>query len=109
MKTFKHYSYIPKDFTGICKILDDKSICYCKNGKIHREDGPAIIYRNGATYWYLNGLQHRESGPAIDFDRHRKSWYYKDICYGRNNEFTNETWLEKVKELKYKEMLEIFK
>jgi hypothetical protein len=26
-----------------------------KNGTLHREDGPAIEYREGARYWYLNG------------------------------------------------------
>ena len=25
------------------------------NGKLHREDGPAIEYANGDTFWYLNG------------------------------------------------------
>jgi len=25
------------------------------NGKIHREDGPAIEYAGGSRYWYLNG------------------------------------------------------
>ncbi len=25
------------------------------NGKLHREDGPAIEYLDGIKYWYLNG------------------------------------------------------
>ena len=25
------------------------------NGKLHREDGPAIEYPNGDGFWYLNG------------------------------------------------------
>jgi hypothetical protein len=35
-----------------------------KDGKLHREDGPAII---GSNYneWYMNGLLHRVNGPAI--------------------------------------------
>ena len=26
------------------------------NGKLHRENGPAIIYPSGFKYWYLNGM-----------------------------------------------------
>ena len=25
------------------------------NGKLHREDGPAVEYANGSKFWYLNG------------------------------------------------------
>ncbi len=25
------------------------------NGKLHREDGPAIEFTGGDNYWYLNG------------------------------------------------------
>jgi hypothetical protein len=27
------------------------------NGKLHREDGPAIEYTNGDKYWYINGYR----------------------------------------------------
>jgi hypothetical protein len=30
------------------------------NGKLHREDGPAVEYENGNNHWYLNGKLHRE-------------------------------------------------
>ncbi len=30
----------------------------------HREDGPAIIYRNGTKEWHQYGQLHREDGPA---------------------------------------------
>lgn len=36
------------------------------NGRLHREDGPAIMYENGNELWYLNGVHHRIGGPAID-------------------------------------------
>ena len=36
------------------------------NGKLHREDGPAVEYANGDKQWYLNGELHREDGPAIE-------------------------------------------
>ena len=36
------------------------------NGKLHREDGPAIERANGDKSWYLNGKLHREDGPAVE-------------------------------------------
>ena len=45
------------------------------NGKLHREDGPAIIYANGDQYWYLNGKLHREDGPAIIWAKGAQYWY----------------------------------
>lgn len=30
----------------------------------HREDGPAVVYTNGAESWYKHGKRHREDGPA---------------------------------------------
>jgi antitoxin component YwqK of YwqJK toxin-antitoxin module len=54
-----------------CKYFDG---CLWKeyrdeDGKLHREDGPSIIYhRYGGSveweYFYLNGVLHREFGPA---------------------------------------------
>lgn len=55
-------------------------LTYYKNGKEHREDGPAIEYDNGDYEWYCNGMLHRENGPAIRFhndktNKTRLSWY----------------------------------
>ena len=45
------------------------------NGKLHREEGPAIEYVNGDNEWYLNGELHREDGPAIENESGTKFWY----------------------------------
>lgn len=45
------------------------------DGRLHREDGPAIIYPNGDQYWYKNGKLHREDEPAIMYFRGKQSWY----------------------------------
>ena len=50
----------------ICKIEKDESKRWYLNGQFHREDGPAIEYKNGDTEWFINGIHHREDGPAID-------------------------------------------
>ena len=48
------------------------------NGKLHREDGPAIEYASGTKFWYLNGKRHREDGPAIEYSSGNKVWYLND-------------------------------
>ena len=45
------------------------------NGKYHREDGPAIEWADGSKFWYLNGKRHREDGPAIEYADGYKAWY----------------------------------
>jgi hypothetical protein len=48
------------------------------NGKLHREDGPAIEYANGEKRWYINDKHHREDGPAIEYVNGEKHWYVND-------------------------------
>lgn len=40
---------------------------YNKNRLLHREDGPALVFRSGAMGWFINGLNHRIDGPAIEY------------------------------------------
>ena len=62
------------------------------NGHLHREDGPAIEYKNsykhqnGSKHWYLNGKLHREDGPAIEFANGHKEWYLDDRLYKIQND-----------------------
>ena len=44
------------------------------NGKLHREDGPAIEWSDGSKEWWLNGQYHCEGGPAIEWASGRKVW-----------------------------------
>jgi antitoxin component YwqK of YwqJK toxin-antitoxin module len=46
-----------------------------QNGKCHREDGPALEYANGNREWFKNGKLHREDGPAIEDAYGYKAWY----------------------------------
>ena len=48
------------------------------NGKLHREDGPAIEYASGDKYWCRGGKYHREDGPAIEHPSGDKFWYVND-------------------------------
>lgn len=46
------------------------------NGKLHKEDGPAVEYESGQKEWWTDGLLHREDGPAIEYADGRKEWYW---------------------------------
>ena len=131
MLEFNFPDEIPLCFTGICKILVWNSIRSYKGGKLHREDGPAHIhsfgkeyyqygllhrengpaceFKNGENHYCIKGKLHREDGPAVEYFDGKKAWHYKNKCYGTDDSFTIETWIEKVKEFKYLESLEIFK
>ncbi len=46
--------------------------------EIHREDGPAVIYRKGRNEWYINGNLHRVDGPAVIYSNGTQFWYIND-------------------------------
>ena len=56
--------------------FDGKKSWY-KEGKLHREGGPAVTNPDGETWWYRNGMVHRDDGPAVV--RHDyKAWFRDD-------------------------------
>ena len=63
------------------KVYDDGTKEWYRNGKRHREDGPAMEYANGSKFWYLNGKYHREDGPAIESANGDKYWYLDGVEY----------------------------
>jgi hypothetical protein len=70
-----------EQFKPICRTYPNGSKHWYHNGKLHREDGPAIEYANGTKYWYLNGKSHREAGPAIEYADGTKRWFFQDVEY----------------------------
>ena len=50
-------------------------------GQLHRLDGPAIKYANGAKSWYQYGKRHRIDGPAVIWPDGTKWWYKNDRLY----------------------------
>ena len=62
------------------QLKDGKSILngheyWCKNNRFHREDGPAIIHKDGSKFWYKEGQRHREDGPAAIWEDDEKEWW----------------------------------
>lgn len=49
------------------------------NGKLHREDGPAVIWNDGTENWYQNGRLHREDGPARTWYDGSTTWYIDGV------------------------------
>ena len=64
---------LPENYTGIVDF--GISIVYFLNGLQHREDGPAIIWNDGAISYFLKGKRHREDGPAMIYEDGYKYWY----------------------------------
>ena len=61
------------NFSGM--LEDNGYQTWYQNGKLHRTDGPAIIYSDGTKYWYLNGKYHRTDGPAAIYPDGSEHWY----------------------------------
>ena len=72
------------------KVNKDGSKYWYLNGKLHREDGPAIEHSSGDKYWYLNDELHREDGPAIEYASGTKFWYL-------NGKFSKDEWEKRIK------------
>jgi hypothetical protein len=101
MKSIKidYNESIPNNFTGIAEWWNGDKKWY-KEGKLHRLDGPAIIYSSGLKYWYKEGKIHRDDGPAIESPKGTKEWCVEGKLHrldGPAIEFPNERkewWIE---------------
>lgn len=77
-----------------------------KNGKLHCDDGPAIVFEDGSYTWYNDGRFHCEIGPAIfrvkTESQDERMVYYLD---GAKLDFTSDD--ELIKEVMKRKMIEI--
>ena len=92
-----------KEYT--VKVFNNGGREWYLNGKLHREDGPALDRVNGTKSWWLNGQLHREDGPAIEYPYGSKCWYLNGIAYSEED-FIKKT--AKVTELTLDEIAEKF-
>ena len=69
--------------------------------KLHREDGPAIEFKDGTKFWLKNGKYHREDGSAIEYKDGTKSWWINGINYKDEHE-----WLIVLRTVKLKIVLD---
>jgi hypothetical protein len=61
--------------TYTVEVHDNGTKYWYRDGKYHREDGPAIEFADGDKFWYRDGKRHREDGPAIEYVNGNKVWY----------------------------------
>jgi len=67
----------PKNYTGIVENSFGIKI-WLREGKRHRDDGPAIEWVDGSKEWYIEDKRHRIDGPAIERVNGDKLWYKED-------------------------------
>jgi hypothetical protein len=72
----KKINSLPRNFTGIAEHSDgsldlyDIVAIYWKNGLIHREDGPAVIYMEyWLRGWWLNGAPMTKQNWEIELNQ----------------------------------------
>lgn len=72
---------------------NDEGVVHYKDGKEHREDGPAVELKDGTRKWFINGKLHREDGPAvIAIDEYGEPFYE----WFRNGERVTEQEIEQL-------------
>lgn len=55
-------------------LKDGTEKWYCK-GKLHRDLGPAAIHPHGLREWYQHGVRHRDTGPAFEMGPEEHIWF----------------------------------
>lgn len=52
------------------------------DNQLHNDSGPAII-SGSAAGWFKNGKHHREDGPAVeDIESGHREWWHEGECIG---------------------------
>ena len=60
---------------------EDGTIEWRLEGKLHREDGPAVVRQDGVQQWWVNGERHREDGPAFIEEHEMKQWWVQGLLH----------------------------
>jgi hypothetical protein len=85
-----------KDMQPVMSIDSDGDTVWRNWTGYHREDGPAIVWRDGRKDWRVNDKAHRTDGPAIEFANGGVSWWLDgnkmafDKWLNKNHELTDE-------------------
>ncbi len=48
---------------------------WVQHGEYHRDDGPAVVEPDGTQLWYQDGKLHRDNGPAAIYEDGEQEWY----------------------------------
>ena len=61
---------------------------YNRDGYLHRDNGPAVIWADGTCAWFQNGLRHCANGPAVEWTDGTKWWYLQGVRYAEPTYYT---------------------
>ena len=61
---------------------------YDESGDRHNEHGPSIIHSSGTKIWFIHGKIHREDGPAL-MTSLSEIWYYQGMIHRLNGPAEN--------------------
>jgi len=50
-------------------------------GILHRENGPAVEFKDGTKLYFINNKYHRENGPALEYSSGYGHYYLNDVNY----------------------------
>ena len=68
LKAIGSYTRCGLKVINIIKNID--WVQYRSNDKVHRPNGPAVVYNYGLSTWWSNGKVHRYYGPALMLEWH---------------------------------------
>jgi len=57
------------------KVYEDRTEWLNEAGELHRLDGPAVEWSDGAKSWYVDGKCHRLDGPALEYSNGSGSYW----------------------------------
>jgi hypothetical protein len=60
---------------SICKVGLGVRQWLNTKGEFHRLDGPAVVWTNGDTSWWIDDQLHRLDGPAVEWQGIAKAWW----------------------------------
>ena len=66
---------VPSNKKGLL-IITKNSKYYLVNGIYHRDEGPALISKDGGKIYFKHGKQHRLEGPAVVFTFNKLNYQY---------------------------------
>lgn len=101
-----------KNPTPFCtSVVDGSKVWKNKSGKLHREDGPALIHPNGSSFWYKDGYLHRLDGPAVVYNGSRSALVLLPVVPGECLQLERYYYIEGVYHTKHEfdEYIKVFK
>ena len=70
---------------SVKKVYSDRTEWCNENGRLHREDGPAIEYTDGSKQWYLN----EEELTEREFNKQIQQLKLKNFKFDKLKRFRN--------------------